>query len=51
VPAPAPPLRIETWTVTIRQKPRYPGAAMPTLLYDLDAFYLEHRRCDALDGR
>jgi hypothetical protein len=25
-------------------------AAMPTLLDDLDAFYLEHRRFDALDG-
>ena len=30
-------------------KARYPVAAMATLLDDLDAFYLEHRRCGALD--
>jgi len=31
-------------------RPRYAGPAMWTLLDDLDAFYLEHRRCGELDG-
>jgi hypothetical protein len=31
-------------------KGRYPGAAMLTLLDDLDAVYLEHRRCGDPDS-
>jgi hypothetical protein len=30
--------------------PRYSGSAVWTLLDDLDAFYLEHRRCGELDA-
>ena len=41
---------IKQWTLTARQGSRYPGAAMLTLLDDLDAFFLEHRRCGDLDG-
>jgi hypothetical protein len=48
-PAEAELLCIKEWTVTVRQEPRYSVAAMATLLDDLDAFYLEHRRCGALD--
>ena len=44
------PLRIEMWTVTARQEPRYSCAAMLTLPDDLDAFYLEHRRCGELEA-
>ena len=29
---------------------RYSGPAVWTLFDDLDAFYLEHRRCGELDG-
>jgi hypothetical protein len=36
--------------VTARQAPRYPGAAMLTLLADLEAFFGEDRRCGELDG-
>jgi len=37
--------------VTARQGPRYyPVAAVATLLADLDAFYLYHRWCGALDS-
>lgn len=42
--------RIKAWTVTACHGPRYPAGAMFTLLDDLDAFFLEHRRCGELDG-
>ena len=31
-------------------RPRYPDGAVLALLDDLDAFYLEYRRCGGLDG-
>jgi len=31
-------------------RPRYAVAVMAMLLDDLDAFYVEHRRCGELDG-
>jgi len=37
-------LCIKEWTVTALHGARYPDAVMLTLLDDLEAFYLEHRR-------
>jgi hypothetical protein len=42
--------RIQKRTLTRLARLRYSSRAVRTLLDDLDAFYLEHRRCGRLDS-